>query len=529
MVTMVIAGSMLLPPKPLATVPAGGVSHVTIAGAFHVHTDLSSDSSGTVDRAAAAAARAGLQFVVATEHGDGTRAPHPPVYRSGVLWIDGVEISTADGHYATVGMREAPYPLAGDARDVVEDVTRLGGFGVAAHGDSPKSEAQWHDWQVPIDGLEWLNLDSAWRESNPVRLARAVFTYWFRPPQTLAALTSRPSLTLDRLDTIAQTRRVVALAATDAHGRLMPSYENCFRTFSTRVELDRPLVGEPIADAGAVVAALRSGHHFTVLDALAGPAAFQFTASSGGLTVTEGDRLPGGRPVTFNVRLAAPSGSTSLLLRNGVAQQESRTNTWEYVADGGTAAYRVEVYAPAAPGAPPVPWILSNPIFVGTPDLRPIERPTVALEEAPTPAWHVEQEATSSGDAQTRTATDLTLRYRLGPGAPFNQFVAAGARAPAMLSQAQGIGFNVRASRPLRFFVELRAPGDRRWERSVYADQTPRVVTVLFDDMRPMEPNTVLHPDLKSVDSVLIVVATTNTKPGTDGEISISDFSYRRF
>jgi len=486
---------------------------------------------GTIDAAARAAAQAGLQFVVATEHGDGTRPPRPPAYRSGVLWIDGVEISTADGHYATVGMGEAPYPLAGDARDVVDDVARLGGFGVAAHGDSPKSEAQWRDWQVPVDGLEWLNLDSAWRDSGSAQLARAAFTYWFRPPETLTALTSRPSVTLARLDRIAETRHFVALAASDAHGRLLPSYESCFRAFSTRVEIDRPLTGEPVADAAAVIAALRRGHLFTVLDALATPAAFEFTASSNGLTVSEGDRLPAGRSVTFGIRVAAPAQSTSVLLRNGVALKESSASAWEYVADGERAAYRVEVRVPGAPGDPPVPWIVSNPIFIGLSEAPPVEtqQPSSVLEQAVPPSWHLEKEASSSGDVQAPTATGVRLRYRLGQGAPSNQFVAAATPAPPVLRQAQAFAFSVRANHPLRFFIELRAPGDRRWERSVYADETPRTVTIPIDEMRPFEPNTEPRPDLQAVDAVLIVVAIANTKPGTDGEISISDFSYRRF
>ena len=116
-------------------------------------------------------------------------------------------------------MTRAPYPLAGDARDVVDDVRRLGGVGVAAHGDSLKSEGQWRDWSAPVDGLEWLNLDSAWREAGPLRLARAGLTYWLRPAETLAALTARPDGMLARLDAAAQTRHVIALAASDAHGR----------------------------------------------------------------------------------------------------------------------------------------------------------------------------------------------------------------------------------------------------------------------------------------------------------------------
>ena len=109
---------------------------LTVRGSVHVHT-FRSDGTGTVDDVAAAARRAGLQFVVLTDHGDGTRDPDPPAYRSGVLVIDAVEISTMGGHYVALGLARAPYRLAGEPRYVVEDVARLGGFGIVAHPDSP--------------------------------------------------------------------------------------------------------------------------------------------------------------------------------------------------------------------------------------------------------------------------------------------------------------------------------------------------------------------------------------------------------
>ena len=55
-----------------------------VFGAYHVHS-ARSDGSGTPDEIAAAAARAGLRFVILTDHGDATRAPDPPAYRHGVL------------------------------------------------------------------------------------------------------------------------------------------------------------------------------------------------------------------------------------------------------------------------------------------------------------------------------------------------------------------------------------------------------------------------------------------------------------
>ena len=89
--------------------PAG--QPATVAGALHIHTNRS-DGSGSPDEVAAAAARAGLKFIILTDHGDGTRAPDPPQYRSGVLVIDAVELSTSAGHYIAIGLPQAPYPLA---------------------------------------------------------------------------------------------------------------------------------------------------------------------------------------------------------------------------------------------------------------------------------------------------------------------------------------------------------------------------------------------------------------------------------
>ena len=44
---------------------------------------------------------------------------------------------------SVIGLPVAPYPLGGEARDVLEDVRRLGGFGIVAHPDSPKEALRW--------------------------------------------------------------------------------------------------------------------------------------------------------------------------------------------------------------------------------------------------------------------------------------------------------------------------------------------------------------------------------------------------
>src|SRR5688500_11739062 len=206
-----------LPARPIL-LPAPALSTPTALGSFHIHTNRS-DGSGSPDEAAAAAARAGLNFIVLTDHGDGTRVPDAPQYRSGVLVIDGVELSTQSGHYIAIGVPESPYPLRGEARDVVDDVRRLGGLGIVAHPHSAKSGLRWHDWDAQFDAMEWLNADTEWRDERPFQLARALARYPFRPAETLAAFLDRPDATLGRWDVMTQQRRIVTVAGAAAHAR----------------------------------------------------------------------------------------------------------------------------------------------------------------------------------------------------------------------------------------------------------------------------------------------------------------------
>ena len=210
------------PQASIAPPAAGGAQGRTVRGAFHIHTTR---SDGALDKRAiaAAAARAGLGFAIFTDHGDATRPPDPPEYIDGVLCIDAVEISTRDGHYVALGLAApAPYPFGGEADAVAEDVARLGGFGVAAHPDSPRAELAWTDWSVPVDGLEWLSADSEWRNEGRLRLSRAVLAYLWRPAGAMATLLDRPSANLEMWDRLGATRRVVGLAAQDAHGGFGP-------------------------------------------------------------------------------------------------------------------------------------------------------------------------------------------------------------------------------------------------------------------------------------------------------------------
>ncbi len=545
-----------LPPPPLTLRTPEWSPPPTLAGALHVHT-VRSDGTGTVDEIAASAARAGLQFIVVTDHGDGTRSPDPPRYRHGVLCLDGVEISTDDGHYLAVGLPQAPFRLGGEGRAVVEDVARLGGWGIVAHPVSPKDELRWRDWTAPFDALEWLNADSEWRDEPLWRLARALLRYPFRPAPAIAALFDRPELSLARWDALTRRRPVVAVAGVDAHARLspfgseprydpvvlkVPSYEQAFRTFTIRVILDRPLSGQAADDARLLLEALKQGRVYSVVDALAGPPAFDFFALTADGPVRMGGTVPAAQrasdpTVELIARSVLPPGGELVLLRDGRPVRRAKTEEFRLRVPFEPAVYRVEVRWPAAPGVPPIPWILSNPIYVARspttplPPPRPPGRVSRALYrgEATTEGWAVEHDpgtraalaVASSGERRA-----LALTFALGDDPRRPPFAAAVRRSLTSLEGYDRVGLRARANRPLRLSVQLRleAPEQpERWQRSVYVDASPRELTVFLDEFVPVGRTRHRRPTLASVSALLFVVDTTNTLPGTAGTLWLDE------
>lgn len=549
-----IAWYLALPPRAPAppAVPAGMTTPVR--GAIHVHTRLS-DGSGTPDTIAAAAARAGLRFVVLTDHGDGVRRPAAPRYHDGVLLIDALEISTEHGHVVALGMPQAPYPLGGEGRDVVDDIARLGGFSIAAHPTSAKEDLRWTDDAASIGGLEWLNADSEWRDEPALRLMQALFAYPGRPAEAVVALLDRPQEALQLWDRLARERQVVGLAALDAHARLgmdnvgepyesravlpVPSYDAMFRAFSISLP-DLTLTRDAAVDAAAVVRAIAAGRVYSTIDAVGGPAALSFSAQSGQHRAVMGGVLPLDGPVALNVATHAPANARIVLLRDGREVAAASGATLEHTADASPASYRVEVHLPGAPGDPQVPWIVTNPIYVGLvppPPSVPAPRTTTAVqyEAGPPTGWSVETGARSQGaidELAQIEGSQLGFRYAISGTA--SQFPYA-----AMVMQAGQIAgydrlvFTARAARPMRLSVQLRAPSaasplGERWRRSVVLDSEPREITVMFDDMRPVGAATPATPPLERVTAVLFVVDTVNAELGSSGTFDIDDVRYAR-
>lgn len=500
----------------------------TVAGAYHVHSRRS-DGAADTRTIAQAAARAGLQFVILTDHGDGTRPSDPPEYLDGVLCLDAVEISTDQGHYVALDMRPSAYPLGGAADAVVEDVARLGGFGVAAHPDSLKPELRWTDTSAPIDGIEWLNADSEWRNESRASLARAGIGYLFRAGPALATLLDRPT-TLDRWDRLTATRRVVALAGIDAHGGVgrrmedgsrsgvlgVPSYESSFRTFSMRAVLDHRWSGRAAEDARALIEAIRSGRIYTTIDALAAPGLLQLEANAGDHVIAMGGGLAPGTPATVAAHVLKPASAQVVLLKNGHEVASTREDVLRAPVEG-DGAYRIEVRLDGAPGSPPIPWLVSNPIYVLPPRKEQELPPEGASheQELPADAWRIEKDPGSS--AILRTRDGIELEYTLRPGPRASQYVAIAAPVAAPIS---GVAVTLAADRPQRVSVQLRTDAGLRWLKSVYVSKDQRQIFLGIDTFRPVD-QAPEHVDTSRVTSVLIVVDLTNASPGRSGAVRV--------
>ncbi len=212
----------------------------------------------------------------------------------------------------------------------------------------------------------------------------------------MAALVSHhPRPLLSRWDDLARTRRTVGLAAVDAHARIgmrdgpdpyrgrvlakIPSYEASFRTFALHVELSAPFSGDAARDGAALLDAIRAGHVYTTLDALAAPGrvvGFEASTSSG-VSARMGDFLaPDGGTIEWRAAAAAPEGSTLRLMCDGkIAAEAPATTVLTFrhhssvgedlsASQAGVLPAACRLEAGWNEGDRRVTWLITNPIYL---------------------------------------------------------------------------------------------------------------------------------------------------------------------
>ena len=352
-----------------------GVAPVDVSCVVHVHSTYS-DGTATVAELAAAAAAASADAILLTDHDslqarrDGWQGRH-----DGVFVLVGTEVSPRQGHYLAFGVDEE-IPHAGrSALDIAEAVRRAGGIGFAAHPFScggrmlvpalARGIVRPHGWPAlddprGCDGIElWsLTTDAAEGWRTPAEAAR-----WIRDPQAAIAA-GPPAHHLRRWDGLCARRRVPAIGGLDGHapglrvrGRVRSplSHRRTFDLLRTHLLCERPLSGEPEADARTLLDALAAGAAWLACPCVAPAAGSRLWAEGpDGGVVPMGGEAPAGRAV---LRVRLPREADVRVLRNGAAVREARAAALDVdIAEPG--AYRVEARITGRL------WLLSNPVYL---------------------------------------------------------------------------------------------------------------------------------------------------------------------
>lgn len=339
-------------------------------GNLHIHTTVS-DGHATHAEVAAFAARAGLDFVVVTDHN--AYAPGQQGWYGDVLLLVGEELNAPeDPHHNHLLALGIDRDLAGgsDPQAWIDAVNASGGLAFLAHpvehsgARAGEPEIDWVRWDVTgYAGLEVWNYMSEFKAhlaNWPVTLLAAYFPALVirgPHPETLACW-----------DHLLADRPVYGMAGSDAHGttyslgplrRQVVAYEYLFRALNTHVLVEDAWSGDVAQDAGLVWDALRSGRAFMAYDGLAPARGFTFTAEHAGEFHAMGEVIEAEGEMVL--RVAAPHRARLRLIRDGscVAEGVGMRLTHRTTTPG---TYRVEAYRPYAFRRRA--WILSNPIVV---------------------------------------------------------------------------------------------------------------------------------------------------------------------
>ena len=356
-------------------------------GVVHAHTELSHDSTGTIEEILKAASSAKLDFLITTDHytprifTDGLEGR-----RGSLLVVRGVEIPlgcTRQGGLTrrcasvlAMGLRVPLVPGPDgqwDLDELFKAIRSQGALAIIAHPRGLMNASYFRY----ADGLEICDLADTVRD-RLVDVPRFLLDFLldydeYQDEILLPLIVERSNWNLVEWDRFTKTRRFVGLAGNDAHqnlkvfGRQADPYALTFRAVNTHVlaplgvaESLRPLA--PPLTTGNLMGALRAGRCFVSFNLLADAAGFRFAVRDGDggpVVALMGDEVL----LKDGLILAAqcPVPGALELLRDGVPirRQEGRELLYPVDRPG---VYRIEVSLRV--GDRWRPWIFANPIYV---------------------------------------------------------------------------------------------------------------------------------------------------------------------
>lgn len=508
-------------------------------GAFHIHSNFS-DGRGTIAEISRDARDSHLDFVMLTDHG----RPNLPAsaatgWNNGILLIGASEFSLHEGHLAAAGYQKTSYIFPPEAREALAEVNRERGVSFIAHPFD--SMIPWSDWQVRgFTGIEILSLYQLAKKVPFFKATIFPLQYLFNQRYALTQLITYPQKELQAWDALSKEGKYYGIFALDAHAKLQiserfqlnfPSYAAMFEILTVYVKIANDLPNDPQQASAAIIAAIRRGNFFNVIEALAPANGFEhyYRENNGRLIDMGGDASSPGGALIFKLPFAF---ATDIVVkRDGEIFKTIRASTKQELSIPITQSgvYRAEISL-AAGRFKKLPWILANPICVATPvrETKPAEIITGAVLADNENYFQVEKNSRSSAAmhryAQGKEPAVIGLTFTLQPeaqGQP-NFWVALAHRQKlAAIGQQHGFVFEARASVPMHFWLQFRNRSGRAesaYQHSFLADGEWRQVAIPFSAFHQLygQPAPV---DPANINSFFFLIDNGLAYPGVSGEI----------
>jgi hypothetical protein len=260
--------------------------------------------------------------------------------------------------------------------------------------------------------------------------------------------------------------------------------------------------------------AIRRGEFFSLVRAAGEPRRFDFLETGGALvarldTETAGARID--------------------LERNGDVVDSTMENELRLAAPE-PGVYRVEVYLEDHPLlAGDVPWILSNPLFIGPPG-TPVKKDPLAcdaVDAVPLAELGLEMDDESKAAIEHDDAGALRLSYHLSQKTPekIDRWVALALRKPMDLSSYRGIEIRAGSPEPMRYWIEVRSGDDGHYASVLLP--TSGAVAIPWERFYPtLGPKRPIP--LAAIDALFVTVNTSSSRTGFSAEMTLESLGFCR-
>ena len=341
-----------------------------VAGNLHMHTPYS-DGSWHHDQIAQAAAQAGLDFIVTTDHNVWVQGPQG--YHHNVLVLVGEEVHHTRrrpqaNHMLVYGAEAELSQCAANPQQLIDAARAHGGMAFIAHPFDyavkflHEPNISWVDWNIEgYVGLEIWNYMSEFKTRLPNHLMAVYYAFY---PQRAIRGPFKETLALwDKL--LVEGQRVVGFGNADAHAftmsmgpikRVIFPYEYLFRCVNTHLVLEEAPTGDVAYDRYLIFSALEQGRGWVGYDLLGSTKGFTFTARSASESASIGGELRRAGAVNFDVEVPLPAVIQIVRAGKGAVAKAKGTRMKFTSVEAG--AYRVEAYRKGKG------WLFSNPIYV---------------------------------------------------------------------------------------------------------------------------------------------------------------------